>query len=363
MTTRAQELFDRLVRGGEAALDDMIADRASEELFLDFKGSPDNGSGTKLHQADRAKLAKAISGFGNSEGGVLVWGIDCENLPSDGDVAKSKRPLKNPARFKSWLEAAVSGCTLPPHQSVEHRVIPAAANHSEGFLVTLIPKSVRSPHQCIVEPNRHRYYMRVGSNFEHVPHGVLAGLFGQAPQPRVILKWKNYGGGLSDSDRGLIGSNAIPKNAPFSNVGLLLKNAGICVARDLYVNIIALSPGPNCPIVVSPTGNNVQFQPWQYHSPFSNVHQCVSDDSYKLAPGAIAEPVILTFLLAPPFESKFQVHITYGATGTPVSEVSYTLSAHQMGQLYGEFMKSDSKEDAGYALAESLLPIPELGNE
>jgi len=114
--TRAQELFQRLVNEGETAIDELIADRTSEELFLDFKASPDNGAGTKLAHSDREKLAKAISGFGNSEGGVIVWGVDCDRLLHDGDVARAKRPVQNPKRFKSWLEAAVSGCTLPPHE-------------------------------------------------------------------------------------------------------------------------------------------------------------------------------------------------------------------------------------------------------
>jgi hypothetical protein len=107
---RAQELFQRLIKGGEKVIDELIADRTSEELFLDFKASPDNGAGAKLAHTDREKLAKAISGFGNSEGGVIVWGVDCDRLPDDGDVARAKRPIKNPRRFKSWLEATVSGC-------------------------------------------------------------------------------------------------------------------------------------------------------------------------------------------------------------------------------------------------------------
>jgi hypothetical protein len=59
-------------RGGEA-IDDLIAAQASEELFLDFKRSADDGKGRALHSSDRNNLAKAISGFGNSGGGVVLW--------------------------------------------------------------------------------------------------------------------------------------------------------------------------------------------------------------------------------------------------------------------------------------------------
>ena len=116
--TRAEELFRRIATAGELGLDQLIADRISEELFLDFKASPDNGAGNKLSHSDREKLAKAISGFGNSEGGVIVWGVDCDRSADNADVARAKRPIQNPSRFKSWLESVVSGCTLPPHEGV-----------------------------------------------------------------------------------------------------------------------------------------------------------------------------------------------------------------------------------------------------
>jgi hypothetical protein len=90
---RAEDLFERISVGGEAAIDQMIGDRQSEELFLDFKRSADHGAGTRLHVNDRNNLAKAISGFGNSEGGVIVWGVDCRDIAGTGDVARAKHAL------------------------------------------------------------------------------------------------------------------------------------------------------------------------------------------------------------------------------------------------------------------------------
>lgn len=74
---RAEDLFERLKQGGETAIDELIEQRQAEELFLDFKRSADGASGRRLHDNDRQNLARAISGFGNSEGGVIIWGVDC----------------------------------------------------------------------------------------------------------------------------------------------------------------------------------------------------------------------------------------------------------------------------------------------
>ena len=77
MSEHSEEVYDRILSEGESAIDEFITDREAESLFIDFKRSATNGKGKRLHQNDRSNLAKAISGFGNSEGGLIVWGVDC----------------------------------------------------------------------------------------------------------------------------------------------------------------------------------------------------------------------------------------------------------------------------------------------
>src|ERR1022692_4832237 len=71
---RAEDLFALITDRGEPAIDEFIAEWQSEELFLDFKRSASNGAGRRLTDHDRDNLGRAISGFGNSEGGLIVWG-------------------------------------------------------------------------------------------------------------------------------------------------------------------------------------------------------------------------------------------------------------------------------------------------
>ena len=183
---RAEDIFEKIKKAGEQAIDEFIIDRKSEELFLEFKRSSDNGSWSKLSDLDREHLAKAISGFGNSEGGVIVWGIDCSKDKDHADVAHAKYPIQNVKRFVSWLEGIVSGCTVPPHTKVQHQDIILDGKTGNGFVVTLIPKSNHAPHQVV---GKYHYYIRAGSNFVHTPHAVLAGMFGRRPQPDV---YHNY---------------------------------------------------------------------------------------------------------------------------------------------------------------------------
>ena len=87
--SRAEDIFQKLIYFGEDAIDDFIVNLQTEELFLDFKQAVSTGkNGTSLHKDDRKNLAKGISGFGNSEGGVIVWGVECSRDCDIGDVAK-----------------------------------------------------------------------------------------------------------------------------------------------------------------------------------------------------------------------------------------------------------------------------------
>jgi hypothetical protein len=238
---RAEDLFAELTSDGEAAIDRFISERRSEELFIDYKKSADDGTGTKLHRADRGNLAKAVSGFGNSEGGLVVWGVTCQQDPVLGDVPTGKVSISNPKRFVSWLEGAMSGCTLPPHSLVRHHAIEELSG-SRGYAVTLVPKSTLAPHQCIIEPYRYRYYLRAGSNFEHVPHGVLAGMFWRQPVPSVFHMW-GLGGRMTPAYDGMRVGSTEPTETPYAWIQIMMVNNGVVMARDVYANFRMTGPG------------------------------------------------------------------------------------------------------------------------
>jgi hypothetical protein len=84
--SRALELFKRIRAGGAAEVERMIDDEVVEELFLDYKRSSTVLPTRKLAEDDRKNFAKAVGGFANSEGGVIVWGVDCRQTDR-GDVS------------------------------------------------------------------------------------------------------------------------------------------------------------------------------------------------------------------------------------------------------------------------------------
>jgi hypothetical protein len=182
---RAEDLFLRIKHGGADEIDRMIREQVVEELFLDYKRAATVAPFKPLALSDRKNLAKAISGFANSEGGIIVWGVDCRLTPPYGDVPTAPIPISNPTAFKSLLEGAITGLTLPAHSGVENIAL-QISSQSAGFVVTHIPIGMHVPYRTLGD--KEEYYIRAGSNFAPTPHAVLAGLFGRAPQPKLNIK-------------------------------------------------------------------------------------------------------------------------------------------------------------------------------
>jgi hypothetical protein len=331
---RAQDLLSRLSEGGEAAIDALIEDRQSEELFLDFKRSSDGGVTGRISDSDRKNLAKAISGFGNSEGGLIVWGVDCRPNKAHGDVAGLKVKISNAKRFKSLLESAISGATLPPHPRVEHTVI--EDDKGSGFIVTSITKSYLAPHQSI--PGM-QYYMRAGSEFVPVPHGVLAGMFGKVPQPAIFHLWT------------VPPAKLIQNGAAVFRVGLVLTNRSSAIAQDLFVNLSVIPPPGPSAVAVEPDNSGI----WSVSQAFDRVTQFFSRDGFRLAPEALVQVLRLQFQLRPPFETGLGIDLMTGCGGSPVKKTAHRLSGQELCDAWQEFVETQSLDASGSRFIGKIL--------
>ena len=221
--SRANELFARILKRGADEIRDMIATPVIEELFLDYKQAATKLPARALHEDDRKNLAKAISGFGNADGGIIVWGVDCRHGP-DGDVPGPAIPIVDPPAFAALIENAAGGLTLPGYRGIRNWYGQDSTLTAGGFVVTLIEAGADVPIQSLY-PKPARYYMRVGSSFGEVPHAVLAGMFGRRPQSIVTCT-----------------PNIRPMMNPNGNFGQIaidieVVNSGRTIADDVYLSV------------------------------------------------------------------------------------------------------------------------------
>lgn len=344
---RAEDIFEKIKREGISAIDDFILQRQSEELFLDFKRSADSGEGTKLHENDRHNLAKMLSAFGNSSGGVIVWGIDCSHNPKDNaDLPRSKCVIKDVKRFVGRLEGAVSGCTLPAHSKVVHYPV-ELINSGDGFVATLIPESYLAPHQNRFDSC---YYIRVGSNCERAPHGVIAGMFGKKPTPNLILTFVKNPALVCGPMVPVVSGSSHTVEFP---LGFIIAHQTPAIVRDLYFSLQCFKPGPNCTMSWL-AGSS---ESWEEHVPSGLRYSVTTDDRFKLPPETHTRPGMLHVTLAPPFESDFGFECWWGCSNGPVKNHRHTTCPKVLNDAWEKYLLSSKGRKLGPEFIDMILPL------
>ena len=307
--SRAEDIFQKLIYFGEDAIDDFIVNLQTEELFLDFKQAVSTGkNGTSLHKDDRKNLAKGISGFGNSEGGVIVWGVECSRDCDIGDVAKAKVKVKNVHRFLSWLENAISGCTIPSHNRVRNHIISVDKN-GDGFVATYIPKSELAPLMTTMGNN---IYIRSGSDNVPAPYSVIAGMFGKRPQPNVelIIADKNLEV-LDNAVEDMVYPPSLdnpPEKYLRLSFSICGENDSNVIARELYLSCSSTGKGGEY--------NKVRFSNYNQMDSIPGIEgqlNLITRPDLRLPPRGVIRFANVTIILSPYSEEDFLMDGVIGA--------------------------------------------------
>jgi schlafen family protein len=298
--SQTEQLAARLIEGGEAVIDELIEQRESEAVYLDFKRAATTAGAARLDDSDQKNLAKAISGFGNTSGGVVIWGVDCRDLGDRGDVAQAKFPVPNVRRFLSWLEAQVSRSTIPLHPGIQNRLV-AERPDGSGFVVTEVPQAANAPLQVA---SGSLYYLRAGSSFSVIPHGILAAMFGRRPTPLFQIDVS-------------LSQPALPVQGELlAGVQVSITNIGAGVARDVFITIEMLS---------RPHGDRGFGVGWlqdpQFERPTNGPisRSAILLPGRRMQPGAHAVTFPIELRLARPIEAPLDLRLTCGADNAPPS--------------------------------------------
>ncbi len=123
-----------------------ISGEYEESIYLEFK----NGSALRKNDSGKQEIAKDVSAFANSEGGVLIYGIEESN-----HIASKISPFDGNEFTKEWLEQVINNNNK---RRIEGVIIDPIRidDVSKSIYVVRIPKSPLRPHQTTA----YRYYKR-----------------------------------------------------------------------------------------------------------------------------------------------------------------------------------------------------------
>lgn len=191
MESRAREFYEQIINAHDPGshLNRLVDERKPETEFLEFKGAskiPDS--------AIKQYWSKALSGFSNTEGGVLVWGIRASRIdaPDGGhrkvDAASELDLAPSPASLAQLLKDVLLESLIEPLRGVEIREVPSESD-GKGFVVCLIPEGENKPYRAQLDPAS-QYYQRIADNFVLIPHSLLKSLFYPRSEPdlRVAIR-------------------------------------------------------------------------------------------------------------------------------------------------------------------------------
>src|SRR5436190_14740989 len=137
------DLLDTFNRLDAAAIQSFISQQQEEHLHLDFK----TVTGANLNNKDdKRSLARSLSGFANSSGGLIVWGVDARKNDQGLDCANAAAEIVPLQRFTSRLNELTGEAVSPLVDGILHKSIITAADR--GFAVSIVPESSSGPHMA-----------------------------------------------------------------------------------------------------------------------------------------------------------------------------------------------------------------------
>ncbi len=218
-----REITQKLLEGGEAALRNLIGRAESFELEFKTKENPNNHI---LSKNDKRNLGKALSGFSNADGGVVVFGIETKRKEHQ-DSAHELRPIEGITRFKSEVDGRLGELLRPANPSIATYAVPCADNPDRGYLLIDIGRSEFRPHMSMA-PDHQKYFRRSVEGTLIMDHSLIRDLMMAPKEARIEPKWRISG----RSSTGHGGKRIIN-----GSLDLYLVNVGLAMAAMPYARI------------------------------------------------------------------------------------------------------------------------------
>jgi hypothetical protein len=194
VSSSAQQFFNQITQAADPfeALLSLVkpSPPTFENEWLEFKGAEQlDLHGDKLKEI----WGQALSGFANTGGGVLIFGIDASKDPeSDIDCAHGLSLVSSPDKFQSRLQELHGSATEPPIQGALIKAYAGRGQSGKGFVVAYIPESPDKPHRSEHSASKgqkqtgKQFWIRAGDDFRVAGVSLLRMLFYPRSRSRVV---------------------------------------------------------------------------------------------------------------------------------------------------------------------------------
>lgn len=206
------------------AIDDLnrlIEEGEAESLFLECK-SPE---APVLNRDLKHKLSVAVSGFSNTNGGIIIWGISTTKKKDSGlDVLAQIELLGSCKKFSTEISNKIPTLSVPSITNCENKIIKQKENDTKGVILTYIPHLESDPIQSIDG----YFYFRSGDEFIKTPYQMLKRLFASSDSPNLSI---------------FISGNLVKKEPnSFWKIPIVIANLSSAIGEHIKVTITIENP-------------------------------------------------------------------------------------------------------------------------
>jgi hypothetical protein len=161
-------------------INEFVKDSQEEHLNLEFKTVTKSDFSNR---DDRKNFAVALSGFANSSGGLVIWGVEAKKKQQGIDCACGIKEIRPLQLLITKLNEFTGQFVEPIIEGVRHKKIETSGD--KGFAISLVPESDTGPHMA--KAGVDRYYKRSGGGFYKMEHFDIEDMFGRRKKPKLSL--------------------------------------------------------------------------------------------------------------------------------------------------------------------------------
>ncbi len=160
MMDNAKLIFQQFANDGIDYIYQNILSKSLEDTWVECKGKSDPSHPT-LDEKDKSNFAKNLSGFANTSGGVLIFGLKATKNSEGFDVVTGVQPIKDIDSFEAALREQEPRIVERAISGIEYKRIYTDKNKKEGILLVYVPESTNPPHRSVKDKH---FYLRAGGS-------------------------------------------------------------------------------------------------------------------------------------------------------------------------------------------------------
>jgi len=160
MMDNAKLIFQQFADGGIEYIRQNILNKPLEDTWVECKGKSDPAY-PNLDEKDKSNFAKNLSGFANTSGGVLIFGLKTTKNSEGFDVVTEEQPIKGLDLFEAALREQEPHIVERAIPGIEYKRIYTDKKNTEGILLVYIPESINPPYRSLKDKH---FYLRAGGS-------------------------------------------------------------------------------------------------------------------------------------------------------------------------------------------------------